>query len=334
MGLRKLKDCRIARRPDVNAHKLQLMSFYRLRRYCMLICAFTGVSCRDRRSDAIDSTAIHRSVSPVVTGSQPGTGWDSTAGPVLLLGIPHTPANVAIVLPGLTDSTLAATSHFELHGLANTPVDLFNPSGLVGSSVLRVSSQQSDSTGCVTWPIGELAGEAPTSWRVALEKGRAAGLRLDSIAAPSATHSDSSAIVAYVLKAALSLGNASSSAFRGIPFTVRQVYRFETLALTVLIAEVVRKINEEANPREEHILFLAERGRNSPEYHVVFQKRSAGAEESLETSEILAALQVSANNHLAVVITFDYEDGGKIGLLERVSDDTWQVIWKSAYTGC
>jgi hypothetical protein len=334
MGLRKLKDCHIARRPDVNAHKLQLMSFYRLRRYCMFICAFTVVSCRDRHSNAIDSTAIRRGLSPVVTGSQPGTGWDSTAGPVLVLAIPRTPTNVAIVLPGLTDSTLAATSHFELRGLANIPVDLFNPSGLVGSSILRVSSQQSDSTGCVTWPIGELAGEVPTNWRVALEKGRATGLRLDSIEATSAAHSDSSAIVAYVLKAALSLGNASNSTFRGIPFTVRQTYRFETSELTVLIAEVVRKINEEANPREEHILFLAERARNSPEYHVAFQKRSAGAEESLETSEILAALHLSASNHLAVVLTFDYEDGGKIGLLERVSGDSWQVVWKSAYTGC
>jgi len=179
-----------------------------------------------------------------------------------------------------------------------------------------------------------LVGGAPPGWRVALEKGRASSLRLDSIAAPNSVGSDSSAIVAYVLKAALSLTTASDSSFRGIPFTVRQGYRFETPALSVLIAEAVRKINEEANPREEHILFLAERTRNSPEYRVVFHKRSAGAEESLETSEILAALHLTASNHLAVVITFDYEDGGKIGLLERVSADSWQVVWKSAYTGC
>ncbi|HCX30854.1 MAG TPA: hypothetical protein DHU55_13975 [Blastocatellia bacterium] len=253
---------------------------------------------------------------------------------MLVLATSRAPTNVAIVLPGLTDSTLAATSRFELRGLANIPVDLFNSSGLVGSSVLRVSSQQSDSAGCVAWPAGELVGGAPPGWRVALEKGRASGLRLDSIAAPNSVGSDSSAIVAYVLKAALSLTTASDSSFRGIPFTVRQGYRFETPALSVLIAEAVRKINEEANPREEHILFLAERTRNLPEYRIVFHKRSAGAEESLETSEILAALHLTASNHLAVVITFDYEDGGKIGLLERVSADSWQVVWKSAYTGC
>ena len=334
MWLRKLEDWRIARRLAVIAHKLQLMSFYRLRFYCVSICVFAVASCRDRPSDAVDSTAIHRGLSPVVTGSQPGTGWDSTAGPVLVLAIPRMLTNVAIVLPGLTDSTLAATFHFELRGLANIPVDLFTPSGLVGSSALHVSSQESDSTGCVAWPVGELVGEVPTTWRVALEKGRATGLRLDSIATPSSAHGDSSAIVAYVLKAALSLTSVSDSAFRGIPFTVRQGYRFETPVLTVLIAEVVRKINEEANPREQHILFLAERARNSTEYHVAFQKRSAGAEESLETSEILAALYLTASNHLAVVLTFDYEDGGKIGLLERVSADSWQVVWRSAYTGC
>jgi len=174
----------------------------------------------------------------------------------------------------------------------------------------------------------------PANWRVALEKGHAKGLQLDSITSPSSPRSDSSAIVAYVLKAALSLSGTSDSPFRGIPFSVRQGYRFETPALVVLIAEVVRKINEEANPREEHILFLAERARSSPEYHVVFQKRSAGAEESLETSEVLAALQLTASDHLAVVVTFDYEDGGKIGLLERINANSWQVVWKSAYTGC
>ena len=310
------------------------MSFSRLRFCRVLIYAFTVASCRDKSSDTVDSTAIHRGLSPVVTGSQPGTGWDSTAGPVVVLAISRTPAKVAIVLPGLTDSTLAATSHFELRGLANIPVDLFNAGGLVGSSVLHVSSQPSDSTGCVAWPSGELTGEVSTNWRVALEKGYATGLRLDSIASPSSARSDSSAIVAYVLKAALLLTNDSHSPFRGIPFSVRQGYRFETPALSVLIAEIVRKINEEANPREEHILFLAERARNSPEYHVAFQKRSAGAEESLETSEVLAALELKTSNHLAVVITFDYEDGGKIGLLERINANSWQVVWKSAYTGC
>jgi hypothetical protein len=316
------------------APKLQLMSFYRLRVYCVLVCALGIASCRERPPDTVDSTAINRALSPVVTGLQPGTGWDSSAGPMLVLASSRTPTNVAIVLPGLTDSTLAATSHFELRGLANISVDLFNSSGLVSSSILHVSSQQSDSTGCVAWPAGELVGEVPAGWRVALEKGRASGLRLDSIAVPNSAGSDSSAIVAYVLKTAPSLTNVSDSSFRGIPFTVRQGYRFETPALSVLIAEAVRKINEEANPREEHILLVAERARNSPDYHVVFHKRSAGAEESLETSEILAALRLTTDGHLAVVITFDYEDGGKVGLLERVSATGWQVVWKSAYTGC
>ena len=79
---------------------------------------------------------------------------------------------------------------------------------------------------------------------------------------------------------------------------------------------------------------MAERSGNDTTYRVGFHTRSAGPEESLETSEILAALRLKQSGRTAMVITFDYEDGGKIGLLERLAAYSWQVVWKSAYTDC
>ena len=61
---------------------------------------------------------------------------------------------------------------------------------------------------------------------------------------------------------------------------------------------------------------------------------SAGAEESLQTTDLLAAIRVVKTGRLAIVVSFDYEDGGKVGLLEEISESVWQLIWKSAYTGC
>ena len=240
--------------------------------------------------------------------------------------------DVAIILPGLTDSALAATSRFELAAVANAPLELFGSRGLAGSSMLQAVSQPGSSSGCVSWPTGRLARMPVTDWRVAFAEGRAAGLPLDSLEGMNSA--DSAWFVGSVLQAASSLSNTGDPAFRGIPYFVRKGYRLSLSPSTILVAEAIRRINEEANPREEHLLLLAERSGDGGGYRVGFHKRSAGPEESLETSEILAAVRFTSSNRLAIVVTFDYEDGGKIGLLERVSAGNWRITWKSAYTDC
>jgi hypothetical protein len=148
---------------------------------------------------------------------------------------------------------------------------------------------------------------------------------------------DSAQFVSSILRAVSSL-NEGSTAFAGIPYFIRKGYRLALPPSSLLIAEAVRRINEEANPREEHLLLLAERSseRSSKDdsYRVGFYKRSTGYEESLETSEILAAVRFVSSSRLAFVVAFDYEDGGKVGLLERVGVGTWRIVWRSAYTGC
>jgi len=279
-----------------------------------------------------DFAAIDRRLSLSVAGSITQTGWDSAAGPVMVLAASGSSTDVMIVLPGLTDSILAVTSHFDLRELTDIPVDLFSSRGLVGSSALQVSSQRSDSAGCVSWPGGRVQAPVPVGWRIALEKGRAIGLPLDSM--EEMTGVDSAQFATDVVSIALSLTGGADPMFNGIPFFVRKGYRLTMRSISVIIGEAVRRINEEANPREEHLLLLAERSTGNAGYLVAFHARSAGPEESLETSEILSALRLTKTNRLAIVITFDHEDGGKVGLLERLGPNDWRVVWKSAYSGC
>lgn len=314
------------------AHRLSLMTFNRFTSYSAILAFVLLAACRDRSSATSADSAAGGAIVPRVTGSISGTGWDSAAGPVVIVAVSRSPTDAVIVLPGLTDSTLAATMQFELRGLVNIPVELFGATGLAGSSALQVTSQSHDPAGCVRWPTGTLTGTVPPGWNVALERGRAAGIPLDSM--EGLTGPDSAQFVGDVLKAARSLTDASDPVFRGIPFFVRKGYRLMTPGSSVVIGDVVRRINEEANPREEHLFLLAERSGNDTTYRVGFHTRSAGPEESLETSEILAALRLKRSGRMAMMITFDYEDGGKIGLLERTAPNNWQVVWKSAYTDC
>jgi hypothetical protein len=321
-----------ARRTSTVAHKLSLMTFNRFSSYCTAVALMLMGACRDTPSARNADSTASKAIAPPLTGTASETGWDSTAGQILIVAASKAPADAVIVLPGLTDSTLVATPRFELRNLVNVPVDLFNSTGLVGTSVLQVTSQSSDPSGCVRWPTGMLSGSVSPGWKVALEKGKATGIPLDSMEGLSGP--DSAQFVADVLKVARSLTDGSDPVFRGIPFFVRKGYRLMTLGSSVVIGDAVRKINEEANPREEHLFLLAERSGNDTTYHIGFHTRSAGPEESLETSEILSALRLKRSGRTAIVITFDYEDGGKVGLLERLGANNWQVVWKSAYTDC
>ena len=307
------------------------MSHWRL--FGFLIAIVGTTACKDERPAAnVDSAAMHKAARPAIPGSAGSTGWDSTAGQMMVVATSRASPDVAIVLPGLSDSVLAAAPHLELGAVANTPVELFGSRGLAGNSMLQVLPQSRNATGCVSWPVGRLTRMPATDWRVGFEEGRVVGLPLDSLEGMTST--DSAQFVSSILEAVSSLGNAGTTPFAGIPYFVRKGYRLVLPPSSILVAEAVRRINEEANPREEHLLLLTERSSNDAGYRVGFYKRSAGAEEALETSEILAAVRFVRSSRLAFALTFDYEDGGKVGLLERVGVGTWRIVWKSAYTDC
>ena len=308
------------------------MTFDRVSASLVSVCIILTACNRDRKPVDADSVTVVTppAVQPVAPGVN--TGWNTEeAGPVMLLtGQENTP-NAAVVLPWLTDSTLASARAFVLDSLSNMPVDLFSRTGSTGSSALIVSSQAPSTESCLSWPMGVLS-PPPREWRFALRKGVATALPLDSL--EGMTPSDSSQVTVEIARMASLVAEGSNPAFRGLPFAVRRAYRFSLSSNLILVGDVVRKINEEANPREERLLLIAERPTGSDgKYTVAFESRVAGSEEDVRTHEVLGAVRFVRGNP-AIVVKFEYDEGGNSALIERTGERRWRITWRSAYTGC
>jgi hypothetical protein len=173
----------------------------------------------------------------------------------------------------------------------------------------------------------------PAAWTVGFLVGHAMSIPMDSLATLAQT--DSARRAAEIALVASTLPNDTASAFRGLPFVVRSAGR---LALdngeTALAAEVVRTVNEEANPREEHILLVAEHDSATGKPVAAYFERVSGPEDAVESSEVLAAVRLGPRRIPTIVIGRDYGDGGAYTLIERVGRARWRVRWNSAYTGC
>jgi len=241
--------------------------------------------------------------------------------------------SVAVVLPEATDSTIAALqdSSPPLSGLT---FDLFARSGKVGSPVAALSIPRTVTTkqDCYSWPLAKLK-SSHANWRVGFVSGHVHSISLDSIdAMPSA---DSAALAVSLAQTAATLPITADPTFKGLPFRVRSAYTFRLDSIDVVIADVVRSVNEEANPRLEHLLIVGERAAGSTgRFKVGYYNRTAGAEESTQATEILAAVLIGSTRRPAVVVNVEYDDGGKLGLIERAGPGQWRATWRSAYTDC
>jgi hypothetical protein len=300
----------------------------------ILLPLFLGVSCRGERKPAPSDSAVvvaPSAVLPVPPVVNPG--WNETAaGPVMLLAAGDLTTRASIVLPSVTDSTLSTASAFELDSLSSLPVDLFDRSGSAGSAILDIDHEAPVTENCPSWPVGTLK-SVSRHWRVGFRSERVKALPLDSL--EGATPADSLATTTELARLASALPATGDPVFRGLPFAVRKAYRTNIGATTVLIGDVARTINEEANPREEHLLLIAEAPSGaSSGYVTAFHSRVTGSEEIVRTSEILAAVQFVQGRTPAILVSFDYEDGGRVVLIERVGGASWKIKWQSAYTGC
>jgi hypothetical protein len=291
-------------------------------------------ACRNDKPAAADSAiAIAPAPEPAPAPAE-NAGWDKTiAGPVMLLAVPDNSASVSVVLPSVTDSTLASASAFELDSLSGAAVELFSREGLAGSSTLVLGQQQQTPEGCVVWPKVRLSEVPPKSWRIGFVRGVVVPLVLDSLETMS--NSDSTFIVRELARLSSAVAEGDDPAFRGLPFSVRKAFRFALPKTSVVVGDIVRRIPEEANPREEHLLLIAERAATGSDgYSSLFHSRVAGAEDAVRTSEILGAIRFVKGNTAAVVVAFDFADGGRTALVQRVSNSEWRITWRSAFSGC
>jgi hypothetical protein len=289
------------------------------------------LACRDNGSSGEDSA---RGSLPPVFPSRPtsSTNWDAEAGPLMLLSIGANSDSAAVVLPEVSDSTIASlqTDSVPVAGLV---FDLFGRGGKISGSTKVGPVKRPDAIqDCDGWPVVGVRAVSP-GWRVGFTGAHVQGIKLDSIEAMPST--DSAALAVSIAETAATLAIASDPAFRGLPFRVRSAYTFRLDTVDVVIADVVRSVNEEANPRIEHLLMIGERPAGSTgKYKTGYYSRTAGAEETTQATEVLAAVRIGSSKRPAVVVNIEYDDGRVLGLIERVGPGQWRSVWRSAFTDC
>jgi hypothetical protein len=321
----------------VNLHikRMKLASTFWSRSFTVpLLLACGG----EPRSAAVDSMAAE-SATTGDTAAPEGTrsGWESSLGPLLVIADDQRRASA--IFPNFSDSTLTDTTTFDTSILGGMRVDLFSRAGLIGHGELRAIPPRARDDGCVAWPeatvtITDSRG-TPSGWTVALTAGHARSLALDSL--ESVAGADSARLTAEVSRLASMVPDDTAAAFHGIPYFVRQVRQFRIAPDTHgLIANVTRRINQEANPREEQLLLVAERIGSPPgaRYVLAYHERVSGPEEAIESTDVLAAITLVPSGTPALVLIRDYGDGSAYALITRAAGRGWQLTWNSAYAGC
>lgn len=291
-------------------------------------------ACTTDKKPPVDTTAVSHTAVNQPLNAPVNTGWrDSVAGPALILPVADNSAAVSIVLPMMNDSTLSHASAVSADAFLGMSIDLFDRSGAAGAAQLSSQAQASPTEGCLAWPVLALRHPAVKAWQAGFKTGVAAPVPLDSL--EGAAPADSLFITTELARLASALPASNDPAFQGLPFSVRKAYRSKQGSIPILIGDIVRKINEEANPREEHLLIIAEPGAaDRSHYDAVFHSRAAGSEEAVRTTDVLAAVQFIRSKRVALVVSFGYENGNRAALIERLPNDSWKVTWRSAYTGC
>ena len=191
-------------------------------------------------------------------------GWNADAGAILLVA-GDAPGLGEVIFPEVTDSTFGDSALMDLAPVRGAQVTLFSRRGEVGNATVvgEDTTAQADSSddSCEDWPLVRLRTEsrAPTAaWTVGLVAGHARSMPLDSI--EHLPRADSIRLASEVVRLAEGLPDDTARAFRGLPFYVRTAKRFQPApGIQALVADVSRRINQEADPREEQLLLVAER---------------------------------------------------------------------------
>ena len=297
--------------------------------YLVALVCFIG-GCRGKETARTDSNSSLPPVFP--SGPAANTGWNLNAGPVMIVSAGGNTDTVAVILPDATDSTIESLQNISAP-VSGLTFDLFGRAGKTASAIAASPLPATDSTQeCHSWPLARL--QSPhANWQIGFVNGRVQPITLDSIEGMPAA--DSAALAVSLAQTAATLPVASDPTFRGLPFRVRSAYRFRLDTVDVVIADVVRTVNEEANPRVEHLLIIGERRHGaSGKFDVGYYNRNAGPEESTQATEILTGVRFGAEKKPAVVLSIEYDEGGKLGLVERTAPGEWRATWKSAYTDC
>jgi hypothetical protein len=295
--------------------------------------ALLSTSACDRSTPALhtDSVSIQaESVSAIATTATDVSGWIRSAGPALF--VQGETRNEAIVLLPTEDDTVAAT-RLRVLGNQGAEVTLFGRGGARLTAQLGAPPQAFDAE-CRVWPLRGIRGEGTdNTWAVGFIVGQTAPLALDSVDVLSSR--DSLALAAEASRLASMVTAMTAPSFQGLRFTAHDIRRFEALpGVQAIVAHLVRKVNQEANPQEEQTLLIAERdsGVMTGPYQLVYAERTHGLEETTTMPEVIAGVRIAGRPML--VVARDGAEGVAYALLERTGPRQWRIRWTSGLTRC
>jgi hypothetical protein len=259
-----------------------------------------------------------------------GSGWSASDGPALLVQ-GNTRDEAIVLLPSAQDSV--AERRLDSASVEGATAELFGRGGTRLTARLGHAPSESDSE-CRAWPLRELHGES-SAWGIGFVGAHASPLPMDSVDVLSAR--DSMALAAEASRLASAVTAPTDDAFQGLRFTVHDVRRFDAApGVQAVVAHLVRKVNQEANPQEEQTLLVAERdsGATAGPYHLVYAERTHGLEEEVATPEVIAGALLGSSQRATLVVARDSDEGVSYALIERSGPGKWRVRWTSGATRC
>lgn len=280
----------------------------------LLVCTVAATDACSRRDASVRDSAAD-STRQVAATTDPSGDWVSELGELLV--VPFDSENAGIVLFPATPSPRLISS---------APLTLLNAAG--DSVVVRAALVVSDSQVCGEAPTVRLIGDIPTVWSVGLKARSVAVLRLDSIEAlPSP---DSVRLAAELARLASTIPMFRDSRFTGLPFVVLGARRFEAHGQEILVADLIRRLPQEATPLEERTFLIAERpaSAKAEPYRVTHHQRSEGTEETAEHFEVLSAVRGSET--VLLLLARDQEERTSYEILERAKAGGWRTRWSRA----
>jgi hypothetical protein len=258
------------------------------------------------------------------------SGWNSAAGPALLIQGPAREEAIALY-PTADDSD--AVAQLDSASMRQLPVTLIGRGGALLTGLLGAPSGDGTDE-CERWPLRTLQPDSVTAWGVGFVNARVSPIALDSVEVLSAR--DSMALAAEASRLASTVTLPTDAAFQGLRFTAHDIRRFTAApGVQGLVAHLVRRVNQEANPREEQTLLIAERdsGATSGRYQLAYAERDFGKEEAVITPEVLAGVQLAGGPPFFVVAR-DNDAGISYRTIERLGARRWRARWSSGAISC
>lgn len=295
---------------------------------------------RQRNVPPIDSSVPLR---PATLGPAPtpsATTWDARLGPVLLIGS-SSPETATVVVGDSSRAGADTITEREAIAIRSTPAVLIGRGDSVQVAILQEvrSARGEDDSECTGWPLWRITSGHPggslASWSVGFVGAAVQPVRMDSI--ESLTRADSARLTAEVTRLASTLSAGGGDRFVGLPFTVTSLWRFHAgPGVEGVIANLVRHINQEARPFEERTLIIAERDstRRDERFTLSYADRSQGAEETVESRDVLALARSTPDAQPMLVLGRDYGDGMAYALIQRDPSGRWREKWHSPRGHC